>query len=241
MRLMWRWRGPCPAWKGADDAQAGVFLVSYFIYKTCRAVISLRHQTLQTAGRWLLHVGCGEELGAGCCSRASGFTSNHAQKPNEASSQIASSRIPIGDTLSSHWCICTPWFPPKPFRSLSSWRLSAISHHQKLSTTLMSPSQVCSNHIFDKDVKRFCWENLETGYFDVLCEKCDLPFLPFYYFLWGFFKDVLHGFLMKGGFEWKHGLLVSFGRFILAKILPVKVISHFFSNIEVATVGFFLL
>lgn len=79
-------------------------------------------------------------------------------------------------------------------------------------------------------------------------EKRDLPFLPSSYFFFLFVKvGVLHGFLMKGIFEQKNVLLVSFGRFILAKILPIKsfsyknVRSRFFSNIAVTTIGFFLL
>lgn len=58
---------------------------------------------------------------------------------------------------------------------------------------------------------------------------------------------MLHGFLVKGIFKWKNNLLVSFGRFILSKILPIKpfsyknVISPFFPNIVVTTIGFFLL
>lgn len=58
---------------------------------------------------------------------------------------------------------------------------------------------------------------------------------------------VLHGFLVKGIFKWKNILLVSFGRFMLAKILPIKsfscknVISPSFPNIAVTTIRFFLL
>lgn len=38
--------------------------------------------------------------------------------------------------------------------------------------------------------------------------------------------DVLHGLLMKGSFTRKNVLLVSVGRFVLAKILPVKSFSQ---------------
>lgn len=59
--------------------------------------------------------------------------------------------------------------------------------------------------------------------------------------------DVLNGFLVKGIFKWKNILLMSFVRFILAKILPIKsfsyknVINPFFPNIAVTTMRFFLL
>lgn len=117
VRLIWRCRGPCPVWKGVDDAQAGVFLVSYFIYKTYIAMISLQQQTLQTAGRWLHHAGPGEELEAGRCSGAPdlalGLTkdSDHVQKPDEAPSpdtpqQDACRRLHY--TLSSCWCMPEP-------------------------------------------------------------------------------------------------------------------------------------
>lgn len=70
------------------------------------------------------------------------------------------------------------------------------------------------------------------------------PLSGFFYLLK---VDVLHGFLVKGIFKWKNILLASFGRFILTKILPIKsfsyknVISPFFPNIAVTTIGFFLL
>lgn len=50
-RLIWRWKGLCRVLKGADDAQAGVFLVSCFIYKTHSTVFSLQQQNL-----WILRV-----------------------------------------------------------------------------------------------------------------------------------------------------------------------------------------
>lgn len=88
-RLIWRCRGPCPVRKGVDDAQAGVFLVSSFIYKTYSAMISLQQQNLRTAGRRLHDAGPGEELRAPellASPWGSPKDSNHVQKLKEAPS-----------------------------------------------------------------------------------------------------------------------------------------------------------
>lgn len=65
-------------------------------------------------------------------------------------------------------------------------------------------------------------------------EKCDLPFFPSYISLFFLVKvDILHGFLLNGIVGWKNLQLVSLGRFVVAKMLPVKsfsyknVLSHF--------------
>jgi len=157
VRLTHSCRGPCPVWKGADDAQASVFLVSYFIYKPYSAVISLQEQNLRTAGRRLRRAGPGEELGAGCFSRASGFAPelttdpNHLQKLNEAPSPDTRRQDACWSlryALSARWCIlharARPRFPlSRTFRTPNGWFPSEISHQRKLSTTMTSPSQVC--------------------------------------------------------------------------------------------------
>lgn len=148
-RLIWRWKGLCPAPKGADDAQAGVFLVSCFIYKTQSATISLQQQNLWILPVPLRNLARSSGLAAAPEPPASPWGSPRTQtlcrnwmKPY---SQPASSRFPAGDFMGVS-CTSEPgldfhqarWFP-----SLNSWSPSEISPQQQLSTPMTSLSQAC--------------------------------------------------------------------------------------------------
>lgn len=102
-RLIWRWKGLCPAPKGADDAQAGVYLVSCFIYKTHSATISLQQQNLWILPVPLRNVARSSGLAAAPEPPASPWGSPRTQTLCRIGmtphSQPASSRIPAGDFL----------------------------------------------------------------------------------------------------------------------------------------------
>lgn len=143
-RLIWRWKGPCPVLKEADDAQAGVFLVSCFIYKTHSAMISLQQQNL-----WILRVSVrnlarSSGLAAAPEPPASPWGSPRTQtscrnwmKPQ---SQPASSRIPAGDFLTLFSWV----YPAHQSQALISTK-PVVSQSQQLVSIWNLPSTVAVN------------------------------------------------------------------------------------------------
>lgn len=126
-RLIWRWKGLCPAPKGAADAQAGVFLVSCFIYKTLSATISLQQQDL-----WILRVpvrNLARSSGLAAAPELPALPWGSPRTPTlcrswmRPHSQPASSRIPAGDFLALFSRVC----PAHQSQALISTKLM-VSH-----------------------------------------------------------------------------------------------------------------